>query len=277
MEEPVRVKSKDIIDRLREHMLDNLEETYKVTYAPARYIVHLHPDDHDHLSGFFSKVKEGAVNALNDDLESLNRNARPTGLLTGFLDRFKLREVEEMCYVLAGQEWDIDFAPDNGNEIPQGEMEIESRLDVDFRTAEYGDGSKTINVVKRYSADGTSRSTEAGKSDSSPRNIFARIKVTYEDPNKGEDVLEMTKSEITIGRGRQADIRLAAPEDVSRIHIHIRYNENNRQFEIKDTSLLGITVNGNKIEGKDVWAPLSPKAIISLADKVILEFAAASQ
>ncbi len=281
-----RIKAKEIVIKVLDCMHNNLEEVYKATYAPARYIVHLHPDDYDRLEGLFSKIKEGIAQALQDELDALNRGAQPKGLLTGKLARLGLRQIDEMTYERAGPQWNIEIQADAQEEIFPGSLIIESFNDLDSQSDNVSGGGRTIRVVERHTASGTSRSREVIRNDSAPQRIYARI--SYRDEN-GLAVYEMTKPLIKIGRGKRAyatDLTLNASEDISREHLHIRYNETSRQFEIKDLSTLGTKVNNvsvrksvgidkatNEKKYMDLWDPLPFPAQIVLADLLVLEFA----
>ena len=282
-----RIKAKEIVIKVLDCMHNNLEEVYKATYAPARYIVHLHPDDYDRLEGLFSKIKEGIAQALQDELDALNRGAQPKGLWTGKLARFGLRQIDEMTYERAGPQWNVEIQADAQEEISPGSLIIESFNDLDSQSDNVSGGGRTIRVVERHTAGGgTSRSREVIRNDSAPQRIYARI--SYHDEN-GPAVYEMTKPLIKIGRGKRAyatDLTLNASEDISREHLHIRYNETSRQFEIKDFSLLGTKVNNvpvrksvetdratNEKKYLDLWDSLPSPAQIVLADLLVLEFA----
>ena len=284
MEQPSRVRAKAIIDSIRECMLSNLEEIFKFTLVPARYIIHLHPDDYDNLKGFFSVIKKGASHALNDYLAELNGAVQSAGGLTGKLTGWWRGKPEEMKYERAGTDWEIEFIVDYSDEAIPGLHAIETLIDIDSRTDNIEGGSKTIRVLHRQTAEGTKQTRE----ELEKQRVYAQI--SYEDL-EGRKSYQMTKAKIRIGRGSSSDwvdLKLVAPEDVSREHIQMRYQSANRQFEIKDLSSLGTWINGQRVTSSagidemtgnkrdlDIWEPLPPQAQISLAGMIFLDFTAA--
>jgi hypothetical protein len=112
--------------------------------------------------------------------------------------------------------------------------------------------------------------------------------LTYED-NAGRHTHAMTESQVVIGRGGAGywvDVRVEAAPDVSREHVRLRRDPATGQFFLKDVSLYGTTLNGEKVAssvdasdgGKrdiNVEVLVPPVARIGLADMVFLEFRAA--
>ena len=117
----------------------------------------------------------------------------------------------------------------------------------------------------------------------SPRTVFAIL--TYEDKG-GRHTHAVTEPQLVIGRGGAGywvDLRVDAAPDVSREHIRLRRDTGTGQFFLKDLSLYGTTVNGQRVAssidtsngGKrdiNLEVPLPPVARIGLADMVFLDF-----
>ena len=113
--------------------------------------------------------------------------------------------------------------------------------------------------------------------------VFATL--TFED-NSGPRTHAVTESQLVIGRGGAGywvDLRVDAAPDVSREHVRLRRDAATGQFFLKDLSLYGTTVNGERIASSietsagakrdaNLEVPLPPVARIGLADMVFLDF-----
>ena len=116
-----------------------------------------------------------------------------------------------------------------------------------------------------------------------PAAVFATL--TFED-NSGRRTHTVTQSQLVIGRGGAGywvDLRVDAAPDVSREHVRLRRDDSTGQFFLKDLSLYGTTVNGERVASSidasggakrdvNVEVPLPPVARIGLADMVFLDF-----
>ena len=113
--------------------------------------------------------------------------------------------------------------------------------------------------------------------------VFATL--TFED-NSGRRTHAVTQSPLVIGRGGAGywvDLRVEAAPDVSREHVRLRRDASTGQFFLKDLSLYGTTVNGERVASSidasggakrdvNLEVPLPPVARIGLADMVFLDF-----
>ncbi len=116
--------------------------------------------------------------------------------------------------------------------------------------------------------------------------VFATL--TFED-NGGCRTHSITQSQLVIGRGGAGywvDLRVDAAPDVSREHVRLRRDALTGQFFLKDLSLYGTTVNGERVASSidasggakrdvNLEVPLPQVARIGLADMVFLDFRAA--
>jgi hypothetical protein len=116
-----------------------------------------------------------------------------------------------------------------------------------------------------------------------PTAVFATL--TFED-NSGHRTHAVTQSPLVIGRGGAGywvDLRVDAAPDVSREHVRLRRDTSTGQFFLKDLSLYGTTVNGERVASSisvsggakrdvNLEVPLPPVARIGLADMVFLDF-----
>jgi pSer/pThr/pTyr-binding forkhead associated (FHA) protein len=113
--------------------------------------------------------------------------------------------------------------------------------------------------------------------------VFATL--TFED-NSGPRTHAVTQPQVVIGRGGAGywvDLRVDAAPDVSREHVRLRRDASTGQFFLKDLSLYGTTVNGERVASSidasngakrdvNVEVLLPPVARIGLADMVFLDF-----
>ncbi len=120
-----------------------------------------------------------------------------------------------------------------------------------------------------------------------PASVYATL--TFED-NSGRRTHTVTQAQLVIGRGGAGywvDLRVDAAPDVSREHVRLRRDASTGQFFLKDLSLYGTTVNGERVASSidasggakrdvNVEVPLPPVARIGLADMVFLDFRVAS-
>jgi hypothetical protein len=116
-----------------------------------------------------------------------------------------------------------------------------------------------------------------------PDPVFATL--TYEDKS-GKHTHAVTELQLVIGRGGAGywvDLRIDAAPDVSREHIRLRRDTSTGQFYLKDLSLYGTTVNGERVLSSidtsngskrdiNLEVPLPRVARIGLADMVFLDF-----
>jgi pSer/pThr/pTyr-binding forkhead associated (FHA) protein len=123
----------------------------------------------------------------------------------------------------------------------------------------------------------------AADTDASTAAVFATL--TFED-NSGPRTHAVTQSQVVIGRGGAGywvDLRVDAAPDVSREHVRLRRDASTGQFFLKDLSLYGTTLNGERVASSidasggarrdvNIEVPLPPVARIGLADMVFLEF-----
>jgi pSer/pThr/pTyr-binding forkhead associated (FHA) protein len=116
-----------------------------------------------------------------------------------------------------------------------------------------------------------------------PPRIFATL--TYEDKS-GQHTHAITGAQTVIGRGGAGywvDVRIEGAQDVSREHVRLRRDEATGQFFLKDVSLYGTTLNGQRVTSSidhasgakqdiNVEVPVPAIARIGLADMVFIDF-----
>lgn len=113
--------------------------------------------------------------------------------------------------------------------------------------------------------------------------VFATL--TFED-KAGRHTHAVTASQVVIGRGGPGywvDVRVEAAQDVSREHVKLRRDSTTGQFFLKDVSLYGTTINGQRVASSidssngaktdlNLEVPLPSVARIGLADMVFVDF-----
>jgi pSer/pThr/pTyr-binding forkhead associated (FHA) protein len=269
------VTGETIIEALISNMHEGFEPLRSITLVPSLYSVHLHPDDFDRLEPIFQILMREAERALNDEIKKLNKK-------TGWL-AFKPQKTFQ-----AVGPWVIRFNKDMDEDLRKGEILIDSKLGIPQRVELAG--SQTLIVKTLRSSTGESktlgRSYETVDSPQEPtQRVYASI--SFQD-DRGLQSYKMTKPEIVIGRGGKdyhTDLKLYTSPDVSREHLRIRYDSLTNQFYIRDLSTLGTKVNGQAIpssiavidgnkQDRNIEVPIPPRARITLADVLTLEFEA---
>ncbi len=266
----------ELTDAVLENMRRNLERLKYSTLAPSRYVVYLHAKEYGRLEGILPTVRQQTIRALVEELQALNRAPAWTRLVPGFVAPPRV-PVEN-----AARGWHVEFVPDADGELQDGDVLIESELQLPA-APELGVGGGTRRVTTRVSADGAVTEGRSEDRPTEPVRVLARI--TYED-DEGPHSYDMVKQTITIGRGRtadRADLVVAAAADVSRLHARIRYDAASGQFLLSDLSAFGTTLNQRHVPrgydehagvrtDNDVETPLPDRARIGLADMVYLDF-----
>ena len=307
-----RATGKDIILDIVENMRAYQEELLYSSVVPTSFEVHLHPDDYSRLEGIFPAILAEARRALDEELARQNRRLGPEWLR-------KLTRPGGPTQP-AQDGWSVMFFRDENEELRPGEVLIDSRLTVP-QAPEFGSGTRTRRITT--SRIGQQVSTKAEVVDAAPSPppplsttssptsaepsrvpteivrpssddatvrtssgatpVFATL--TYEDKT-GRHTHTVSQSQVVIGRGGAGywvDLRIEAAQDVSREHVRLRRDNATGQFFLKDVSLYGTTVNGQRvassietIEGTrrdiNVEVPLPRVARIGLAEMVFLEF-----
>jgi hypothetical protein len=245
-------------------MLESMEPLLYTTIVPSHYDVYLHQSDYDRLSGIFPKIQEQARQALDEEIARLSRKGR--SLLNGLKNASSRFEAAEGCSY-------IKFHKDEDEELKPGEILVDSRLTLPPER-EYGVGAKTQRTVTVRSR-GENRKLQTIQEPAAVERP-AVAKITYVDKEGRRQEYRMSSAEIAIGRGGRAeycDLALDGPMDISRQHFYLRHDEATRNFFIQDVSKFGTSVNGKRIAPKE-WVLLPPKARITMADKVEIDFEA---
>lgn len=315
MQATERVTGKDIILDIVENMRAYREELLYSSVVPSSFEVHLHPDDYARLEGIFPAIAAEARRALDEELVRQNRRAGPD-----WLRRFTTGTGGPTQPAQDG--WSITFFRDENEELSAGDLLIDSRLTLP-QVPELGSGTRTRRITTSRIGQQVNTRTQVIETAAAPpppppdtseivsvppplptlsppaeavapRSEDATVKTTkplvfatlsYEDKS-GRHTHAVTTPQVVIGRGGAGywvDIRIEGTQDVSREHVRLRRDMATGQFFLKDVSLFGTTVNGERVASSldtsdgakrdlNVEVELPPVARIGLADMVFLEF-----
>ncbi len=274
MTEPRRPAA-DIIDAVVDNMRSNLETLKYTTVAPSRYTVYLSPAEHARLEGILPRLRAETLRALSEEIARLNR----TSALRQRVDRWFRRGRPALQN--ADTHWHVDFLPDTDGEL-QHEQDILVHSDLILPAELELGGERTRRMTTVHAGATTSARSQVVSIAASPGPL---ARLSYED-SRGTHRFDVVTDVVTIGRGgsqHPVDVRVAAPEDVSREHARIRRDSRTGAFHLIDVSALGTTLNGRHIpRGVDdvdgtrrengAESLLPDRARIGLAETVFLDF-----
>ena len=255
-----KATGRDIVLAVLDNMRESAEPLLYRTLVPSHYDIYLHPDDYGRLSGIFPSIREECFEALNKALAGLGKKgfARLPGL-----------KASSYKYEAAEKSWAIAFHQDEDEELMPGDLLIDSRLSLPS-PIEYGAGTRTQRSETIRSGGETrklGKYQQELQEDAAPT-----AKLVFKDKDGQEREYLMRKAEISVGRGGHSvfcDLELDGPADVSRQHFYLRQEK--AEFFIQDVGKFGTSVDGNKLVPKE-WTRIPSKALITLADKVTIEF-----
>jgi len=299
--EDEKLSGRVVIDTILSNMRQQVEELRYSKVVPAAYDVYLHADDQQRFEPLAHEIAAEAVRALQERLDAMNRPSR--------LDRARdLIRRSRLPYKKVGP-WVVRIARDPEGAVPRGRALVISQIALSGD--EILDGQRTRRLAtlsERFDRSDTpsgaapdlsspaaapSREPAAAAAvaaQSAPVVLAEASEVTTngaEDATRtpalahlawqddtGKHGFAMTQLEVTVGRsaqGSSADVRLATLPDVSRLHLRIRYQPDQRSFSIVDLSSLGTTVNGEPLARGEA-RPLPVPAEIGLAGAITLRF-----
>jgi hypothetical protein len=276
-----KLSGRVIIDTVLANMRQQIEELRYSKVVPAAYEVYLHGDDQQRFESLTHEIAAEAVRALEETLVALNRPSR--------LDRVRTwARMARVPYKKVGP-WVVRITSDPENEVPRGRALVVSQITLGASDAYEGQRTRRLATlsdasvpvpaaVAAMTTGPTGAATSPGTTATEPtsavlaetrESVEAVAVLAWEDAS-GAHRYRMTRHEVTLGRATQgsaADVRLAGPPDVSRVHARLRFEPEGGRFTIEDMSLLGTTVNGTALE-RGVPRDLEPPAEIRLADAV---------
>ena len=272
--------AREIILEIVRNMREGLEPLRYSVLPPAIYQVYLHPEDIERLRGILPLIVEEARQALDAEVEAMNR--------ASLAERLKIAKRTAPKIAAPDGGWQIQILENTDDEVEAGDIVINSELALPPKT-EFGAGAMTKRIATRrlggVASAAQSYTPAASGAAASAETGTAYATIEYEDKS-GRHTFRMTKDEIVVGRGGRdywTDIKLDTLPDVSREHFRLRRDAATGQFYLKDLSRLGTTINGEKapssieiVNGekrdRNVEAAVPGKARIGLADVVFLDF-----
>lgn len=290
-EETIHVTPEEIINFLLEEMEAGMSPSYYSNLVPSVYDVYLYIDDLEHLAPLEQRIREEAVNALNEKLAKLNKIPAPKLNLPLVAAKKK----RSKRYETLG-DFTVEFHENTDDDARENPLVIHSTFPSTSSSPDDRVGTLTERVSKRRT-DGQIVTTTAPTATERSGNVDTRkasgivyANLSYDDET-GPHTHQMTKDLIKIGRGsadRWVDLKLKAKKDVSREHLQIRRDPASGHFFIKDLSTLGTTVNGKRVPGSiqqvngeevdnNIEVQLPDKAQIGLAGVMEIDFKAVKQ
>jgi hypothetical protein len=258
-----KATGRDIILAVLENMRESAEPLLYRTLVPSHYDVYLHTDDYARLSGIFAGIREECIDALDKELAGLGKKG--FSLLPGLKSGSSKFEAAE-------KNWAVEFHQDEDEELSPGDILIDSRLALP-PPVEIGAGTKTQRI-KTVRSGGETRRLQKFQQEPPNADATPVAKLIYKDQDGSEHEYLMRAAEISVGRGGQTefcDLVLSGPSDISRRHFYLRLDKETKEFFIQDVGKFGTSVDGKKLAPKE-WIRLSARAVITLADRMTLEF-----
>jgi hypothetical protein len=276
---------RQIILTLVRQLRDNIVPLTSRALAPTHFVVYLHPEDHLQLAGIGPLIVEEASREMNAEISRLSRwSGRWWRLLYRVLNPWA--DAPPLPIDGAVAQRHIELLPDPDGDLPRGRFTVRTQLPaaagLDFA------GTATVSVTSGLATEGATRGAVPA---TPPRQAYGRL--TFRD-EEGTKTFEICEDKTLVGRGGQGvwvDVRVRGPVEISQEHMRIRRDPATGEFFIKDLSRNGTTVDGRRLppgaaydaDAKREVAPhdheqvLPPRALISLADQVVINFERTSQ
>jgi hypothetical protein len=276
----------EIIDLMLEEFRAEILELRYSCVVRSVFLVYLASREMKRLAPVLELTKTQAIRALNEALGALNKKRLRIPGLTATQKR----------YEMIGESWVVEFHENTDDDAEENPLIIQSEFatpkEID-RDRDDRIGTETVRITKRDISGLTSTTTETIRTASLlNRTANNAVYATFEyEDERGNQAYEMIKDRIKIGRGAVdtwVDLRLHAKQDISREHVQIRLDTETGKFFIKDLSTYGTSVDGKKLAPSidrssgtendlNIEAALPPKAKISLAGVLTLQFRAAKR
>jgi hypothetical protein len=281
------VTGRDIIEELVDRMRTESEPLRYSSLAHGVYRVFLHRDDFERLVPARRTIVEEAGRALDEELERINaRRATPTEPLRRlFHSATRLVRSVDPPLRRPAAGWIVELFPDEDDELEPGQFRLTSELMLPVHSSAL-DGDPTHRVRLVGASDATRRSDLSSNVPDSGADTrrAAWGELAYRDNLGREHVARLETDLVRVGRGgtdTAVDVVIYGPEDVSRIHLHLKRDARGDVF-LKDVSRFGTTLDNERVppsleaNGSDSerWVPLRPRAQIGLAGVIVLHYRA---
>jgi hypothetical protein len=280
-----RLQGDDLIGEVLRNMEEGLFRIRRKTLVPAIYRIYLNTEDYEPFRNIVPFIAAEIRTALDEKLASWNGSRRK--FASSLLEKIGAGEAAAASeYVRGSDAWTVEIYPDLDLKLQPGEIEVYSELGAPEKT-EYGAGSLTRRIFPRRPEAAPESALAIVTIEHQPPSVVEEIKqedgtkgrafayLRYADQH-GQQVFEMTKNLVVIGRGGRSywvDVKLETLPDVSREHCRIRRDPETNRFTIEDVSQFGTALNGKRV-GLNVSAELPRRATISLAGVIDMEWEA---
>jgi hypothetical protein len=279
------VTGRDIIDDLVSRMRTESEPLRYSSLAHGVYRVFLQRDDFERLVPARRTIVEEASRALDEELERINaQRTTPSEPLRRLLHTATrlVKPVDPPLRRPAGG-WVVELYPDEDEELQPGHFRITSELMLPTPgSALGGDATHRVQPIGAPEATRRTDPSPTAKTDRPETKRAAWGELTYRDNLGREHTASLAADHVRVGRGgtdTAVDVVIQGPEDVSRVHLHLRRDAAGEVF-LKDVSRFGTTLDNERVppsleaNGTDAerWVSLRPRAQIGLAGVIVVHY-----
>jgi hypothetical protein len=298
------VTGRDIIEDLVHRMRTESEPLRYSSLAHGVYRVFLNREDYERLAPARRTIVEEASRAMDEEIERINgQRGDASEPLRRWLQAASrlVKPVDPPMRRPAGG-WVIELFPDEDEELAPGCFRITSELMLPTHSGGLGgDATHKVQPVAAAPpapppvaapvepaapvapamtpADATRR-TEVSPTTRTARTPWGEL--TYRDNLGREHTTSLESELVKVGRGgtdTSVDVLIQGPEDVSRVHLHLRRDATSGEVFLKDVSRFGTTLDNERVPPSlepsgdaDRWVPLGGRAQIGLAGVIVLHF-----
>ena len=165
--------AKDIILAITDNLHQGVEPLLYKTLVPSIYDVYLHFEDYERLQGVFPKLIQEAKQALDEELEKLNRDSH----LPWIFKYLPVVNQKPMQFERSEADWYISIFKNTDEDTKQGDIVIDSHFTLPS-TPQFGAGSKTKRIITLHSG-GESKTMKKTYEEEPETQALARI--SFED------------------------------------------------------------------------------------------------
>jgi len=281
------VTGRDIIEDLVGRLRTESEPLRYSSLAHGVYRVFLHRDDFDRLAPAQRTIVEEGARALDEELERINaERSTPSEPLRRWIQTAtRLGKTQDPPLRRPAAGWIIELFPDEDEELPSGHFRISSELMLPAHAGALG-GDATRRVQPVAPTEATRRTDASPTARTSRQDARGAVwgELAYRDNLGREHTAQLDTDAVKVGRGgtdTHVDVLIHGPEDVSRVHLHLRRDATG-EVSLKDVSRFGTTLDNERVppsleaDGTDAdrWVPVRSPAQIGLAGVVVVHYRA---
>jgi hypothetical protein len=311
------VTGRDIIEDLVHRMRTESEPLRYSSLAHGVYRVFLNREDYERLAPARRTIVEEASRAMDEEIERINgqRGEASEPLRRWLQAASRLVKPNDPPMRRPAGGWVIELFPDEDEELAPGCFRITSELMLPMHSGGLGgdathkvqpvgaappapppittpitapvaapppatsSGPVAPAVPAAPPADATRR-TEVSPTARTARTPWGEL--TYRDNLGREHTASLATDVVKVGRGgtdTAVDVLIQGPEDVSRVHLHLRRDPASGEVFLKDVSRFGTTLDNERVPPSlepsgdaDRWVPIGGRAQIGLAGVIVLHF-----